>query len=134
MILVVTVLIGDSLRKLLRQGNHNYSNHKFTRADQGYDLNSKRQEVTDYIQRIMERFVDSLLPASLWDSIFIIVCSMLAVITNKFPQWLSFWNYSFATIFLAISSALVIRVCVVISAIVYYRAVITSVELDDTSV
>jgi len=94
------------------------------------DLESMRSSVEGFMHETLKRLLDLLLPLSYWDALSCIAFSILGVITNNLPLRWSLWNYSFATLFLALSVMMAFRVCLIIGATVFYRAISAGVDLD----
>lgn len=94
------------------------------------DLEAIRSSVEGFMHETLKRIIDLLLPLSYWDALGCISFSVLGVIANSLPLTWSLWNYSFATLFLAVSIMLAFRVCLIIGTTVFYRAISAGVELD----
>ena len=94
------------------------------------DLESIRSTVERFMHETLKRLLDLLLPLSYWDALSCIAFSILGVITNNLPLSWELWNYSFATLFLALAVMMAFRVCLIIGATVFYRAISAGVDLD----
>jgi len=94
------------------------------------DLEAVRSSVEGFMHESLTRLLDLLLPLSYWDALSCIAFSILGVIMNNLPLAWSLWNYSFATLFLALSVMMAFRVCLIIGATVFYRAISAGVDLD----
>lgn len=109
---------------------------KFAEQDQDLDdpdLEAIRSTVEGYIHELLKRLLDLLLPLSYWDALSCIAFSILGVILNNLPLSWSLWNYSFATLFLSLSVMMSFRVCLIIGASVFYRAVSAGVDLEEVT-